>query len=393
MFGLLTQRPGEPAGREDFRKNYCGTCKVIGTMYGQKERLLLNYDVVFLSELLAAIHNRPADFEAISVYRCFSLPRNREQIPAFLAYTASINLLLSGIKISDNIQDSGYKSFVWRVLARVQKRPFTKARSYLEQSGLKMTLVDTHVAEQAKREKERKHFSDLITNCSFYAEMTGGLSGEIFRVAANTVGKPELAGHLFKIGRAYGEIVYLTDALNDYEKDLKQGTFNPLLTGQGSHPPKLPQDKEDIVYKQIMANMLSLHANLYQLPVTMEKLHSFKLRIEGSIQNAVFKKSVCSSKSCQEKSLTLYQKYQLKYARAKAVFTPSNQHPFMLGLNRLAAGLMAVVLLFLPFNLMASSSTPPPQSECWQSCFEDCAAECCICCCGAFCDSICNSSR
>ncbi len=43
MFGLMKRPPREP---------YCGTCKTMGERYGQKTRLLLNHDTVFLAELL-----------------------------------------------------------------------------------------------------------------------------------------------------------------------------------------------------------------------------------------------------------------------------------------------------------------------------------------------------
>jgi hypothetical protein len=43
MFGLM---------RRAKRLPYCGTCKTLGTLYGQRSRLLLNHDTVFLAELL-----------------------------------------------------------------------------------------------------------------------------------------------------------------------------------------------------------------------------------------------------------------------------------------------------------------------------------------------------
>ena len=43
MFGIMKRAERLP---------YCGSCKTIGAMYGQRARLLLNHDMVFLAELL-----------------------------------------------------------------------------------------------------------------------------------------------------------------------------------------------------------------------------------------------------------------------------------------------------------------------------------------------------
>ena len=68
MFGLLQNRKLTAEETSEFRLNYCGTCKTIGKLYGHKERILLNFDVVFLSELLAAVNNHKEDFKYIKPF-------------------------------------------------------------------------------------------------------------------------------------------------------------------------------------------------------------------------------------------------------------------------------------------------------------------------------------
>ncbi len=48
MFGLMSAKKyGMSAAEKQFRRlNYCGTCKTTGSLYGQKSRLLLNYDTI-----------------------------------------------------------------------------------------------------------------------------------------------------------------------------------------------------------------------------------------------------------------------------------------------------------------------------------------------------------
>jgi hypothetical protein len=54
-----------------YRLHYCGTCKTMGPLYGQKSRFLLNHDAVFLSELLTLLAPDaapPAAWECEPVY-------------------------------------------------------------------------------------------------------------------------------------------------------------------------------------------------------------------------------------------------------------------------------------------------------------------------------------
>ena len=57
MFGLMRSRSCALGPDEKLRRrlHYCGTCKSIGSRYGQSARLLLNFDSVFAAEVLTAV--------------------------------------------------------------------------------------------------------------------------------------------------------------------------------------------------------------------------------------------------------------------------------------------------------------------------------------------------
>lgn len=74
MFGILKQNKLTEIEYNNFRLNYCGTCKSIAKMYGHKERLFLNFDVVFLSELLSALDNGNNKFSHIKPNSCLTIP-------------------------------------------------------------------------------------------------------------------------------------------------------------------------------------------------------------------------------------------------------------------------------------------------------------------------------
>ena len=87
MFGLMKyyRCSSTEEERKRYRQHYCGVCKTLAKLYGQHTRFLLNRDLVFLSELLAAISGEPqlSRIWNIPVFRlrhCFRLPRNKEEI-------------------------------------------------------------------------------------------------------------------------------------------------------------------------------------------------------------------------------------------------------------------------------------------------------------------------
>lgn len=130
MFGLMKPISNCKAdSSNNFRAHYCGTCKSIGSLYGQKERLFVNYDVAFLGEIMTSIEKPDFKINELSKpYRslnCFSLPEN-EDIPLVLDYTATLNVILGVLKIDDNIQDERKLGFLWRFLKMNFSRSFKK---------------------------------------------------------------------------------------------------------------------------------------------------------------------------------------------------------------------------------------------------------------------------
>ena len=81
--------------RKDYRLHYCGTCKTMGKKYGQRTRVLLNHDVVFLGQLLSAFDNEEQDKKQWDsqyfVKKCFALPKKAEKF--------NVNILLSCLAI------------------------------------------------------------------------------------------------------------------------------------------------------------------------------------------------------------------------------------------------------------------------------------------------------
>ena len=115
MFGLMRYRCGAPSeDHRNWRMHYCGTCKTIGSRFGQKARLLLNHDVTFLAELLDSMNGTDAEAwgPAYLSWNCLRLPDDAA-MPVVLRYGAAVNILLGEYKVRDHEEDSGKRRWRW----------------------------------------------------------------------------------------------------------------------------------------------------------------------------------------------------------------------------------------------------------------------------------------
>src|SRR5215471_14315954 len=133
MFGLMKSRSCSltPEQKLNRRLHYCGACKTMGRLYGQRTRFLLNNDAVFLAELLSAISGAGhalADWDrAYQSYNCLSLPATPEAMPLPLQYAAAGAIAIAEFKVEDQVADSG--SVPWKIATGVFSRSFRQASS------------------------------------------------------------------------------------------------------------------------------------------------------------------------------------------------------------------------------------------------------------------------
>ena len=196
MFGLMKRAE---------RLAYCGSCKTIGAMYGQRARLLLNHDMVFLGELLVG---EPAWGPAHRSFNCMSMPKEH---PAGLKYAATAAVVLAHFQIEDQLADSGRTR--WKALKRFFSPAYRKAAADFRASGFPLEELTALLGSQTARERRAASFEDV-------AEPTARATEMVF-----AHGAPELAS----IGRRFGYLVYVLDAWEDRVRDTKTRDFNALL--------------------------------------------------------------------------------------------------------------------------------------------------------------------
>lgn len=221
MLGYIVPDKAELKVREYeiYKGYYCGVCKRIGSAYGQLPRMLLSYDAAFLALMLAAVDDAP---DAPAQEHCVMHHLKYQTIirnPA-ISFAADAMLILARYKLQDDADDENrLPAKAGLTLLRKTNRDLD--RKYPALSGsIRQQLADlSHL--------EADHCSSLDLAAESSAKIMELVLSE--GTASLYPDRPHLHETFAKIGYHVGKWVYLIDAADDIEKDLEEGTYNPLL--------------------------------------------------------------------------------------------------------------------------------------------------------------------
>lgn len=237
MFGyILTDTPElKVREQEYYRAVYCGLCRAQGKCTGQCSRMTLNYDIAFLALVRMAVTGVTPEF---SRGRCVAHPfrkryyiKRNEQLD-FCARSAAI---LAFGKCMDDIEDEkGIKKararLVLPFLSHMRKKAIKSDRDgkAAENAGDDIAKLDVAVREKLKELSELE--KEKINSVDAYAEIFGEIMAGLASFGLND-GEARI---MYNIGKHLGRWVYITDAADDAEEDLKKGRFNPFLLLYGN---------------------------------------------------------------------------------------------------------------------------------------------------------------
>jgi cell wall-associated NlpC family hydrolase len=271
MFGLMRANSCIEHSSQQWRawrNQYCGTCKTIGARYGQRARIVLNHDTVFLAELLNALGDPVSWNSAYRSFNCLSMPSRIEEMPATLRYAAAATLTLAEFKVADHVEDTGRPR--WRLAARAFRRPFERAQTDLSALGFPLPRLETVLAQQQDREQTGETLED-------FAYPTAAATALFFEHGATVAGLgPHLAPVLANLGRSFGALAYLLDAFQDFERDRATGSFNAIAaSGQTQRSSAIPK---------IEALVESFCHNLADVPLAPGDAAGFASRLRSNVQ-------------------------------------------------------------------------------------------------------------
>ncbi len=216
-----------------YKALYCGMCKSIGTGCGQRARAALTYDMAFMSAL---IHNiRREDVQIKKAHCAIHWFKKR---PIALKDDTSvllgcINTALAYYKLCDDKADGDKKG----IFRHMFKRGFKRAKKRHPEA---VEIIKSQLEKQAALEKAGCAIIDEA--CEPTAEMMKKLS-----VYALKEFSTEATEGLFY---DLGKWVYLADALDDYDKDVKKKRYNVLYNAFGEKQKCVAVEKnaEEITY-------------------------------------------------------------------------------------------------------------------------------------------------
>lgn len=216
MFGYVTTVKDFLSEEEQdlYRGYYCGVCKSLGVNHGQPSRFLLNYDAPFLALLMESLEE-----EKTKIEREHCLLHHIEKNPVvkeskWVDFAGDMMILLSYHKFLDDVEDE--HPLRGRMGSLAIGKSYGRAKK-------KYPGIARAIEEQMKllRELEEEKSSSL-DRCSI---TSGEMMKSIFGFGRNG----EIKTILEEIGFSLGVWIYLVDALDDYEEDLKKGSYNPLI--------------------------------------------------------------------------------------------------------------------------------------------------------------------
>lgn len=226
-----------------FRGYYCGLCKQLGKKFNQLTRFGLSYDMTFLAILLSSLEDKKVEIKAEN---CIAHPISKRPVakndPA-IEYSADMSVILTYMKLKDDWQDEhSIKSFARLSYYFPMKKT---AKKYPAQ----YKCIRDNLSALSKLEKEKCQNIDAVAHCF------GKLLEAMFDKDGNNKAIAFLGYHI-------GRFIYIADAYNDIEGDIKNKSYNPFIQMYGTDLKK-EEIKESV--KNSLLFTLSEISNAYNL--------------------------------------------------------------------------------------------------------------------------------
>lgn len=226
MYGYVRTHTPELKVREQeyYRAVYCGFCRSLGKCTGQCSRLTLSYDFTFFALVRMAVEGVEPTYRA---RRCLLHPLHKRAMldPCdTLSLCAYASALLGYHKIRDDRRDEkgGKRAkamlaspYVGSLRRRALKRGYADMDARVE--SCMTALASLEAARPCSVDEPAELFGTLMADLMAYR-----LEGDQARIAR-------------AIGRHVGRWIYIMDAADDFDEDIKHGRYNPLVCLWQSH--------------------------------------------------------------------------------------------------------------------------------------------------------------
>lgn len=248
MFGYININRGQLSEEDKkvYQAYYCGLCRKLKSSCGVKGQALLTYDMTFLIVFLTGLYEAE---NQVTQFTCAIHPTKRQMayINEITDYAAAMNVVLAYGNLEDDWKDR--RSYAKKAYMRALDKDYQRIhKKYPRQ----VDAVQEYLERLACAEEQKE------TNIDAVAGLTGEMLGEIFAWRED-----EWQEELRCFGFYLGKFIYLMDAYEDFEKDVKNHGFNVLRHMQKNDP-----DHFDAFCKMMLTSLLSECAKSFErLPI------------------------------------------------------------------------------------------------------------------------------
>lgn len=224
-----------------YKALYCGLCKSIGSSCGQRARFGLSYDMTFLSALLHNIKNVDVKIENRHCVLHPIVKRPMADDDDITRAVACLNTAFVYYKLCDDIEDEKKG----RIKRSLLKKGMKRASALHPQIG---QIIQRHMKSLSLLEKQRCASLDIA------ADPFGLMIADLSDYCLGEYKTEQTRALCYGIGKW----VYLIDALDDYDKDVKKKNYNPFY--EAFHCPSRREmlekngEETDFVFKSIFAS-------------------------------------------------------------------------------------------------------------------------------------------
>ncbi len=215
MFGYVNANKQEMTEEQKikYQSFYCGLCHKLGEKAGHLGQILLNYDMTFLIILLSGLYEPE---ESVEEFTCAMHPLSKKQSRQneFSSYAADMDIILSYYNFLDDYRDEGSR-LKKKFMDALQPEYDRIKEIYPRQ----VAAVEEYIDKLSSAERCRESNLDKVMN------YTGQMMEELFCYEEDDLWNEQLR----QVGFYLGKYIYMLDAYEDREKDMKSGSYNPLI--------------------------------------------------------------------------------------------------------------------------------------------------------------------
>ena len=249
MFGYIAINKAEMKFKDYdvYHSYYCGLCKVLKKNYGMRGQMTLSFDMTFLIVLLTGLYEPETKTESLN---CIAHPLRKHiaRTNELTDYAAAVNLILSYYKCKDDWDDERRKKGY-----AAAKLLAPKMKAVKEHYPEKISVISSCLKKLSMLEKQDEQNADTM------AGIFGEIMAELFVFCHD-----EWETSLWKIGFFLGKFIYLMDAYEDVEKDIKTGNYNPFKQTFSKDP-----DFADNCRKLLTMMMAECSREFERLPILL----------------------------------------------------------------------------------------------------------------------------